>query len=140
MNSDVAEARRLHGQGHPVLIVEVRETGETKTRNWRFYGADSFIGQRLGRSWLAMRTEDLLVSAGWLAEASKQNTVMLQATGETIPAALHAGFLKSVLLWKVTTKDGLTSWRGLMTDREADPHIHQAVHGALRYYDLSDLR
>lgn len=140
MNSDVAEARRLHGQGHPVLIVEVRDTGETKTRNWRFYGADSFIGQMLGRSWLAMRTEDLLVSARWLAETSKQNTVMLQATGETIPAALHAGFLESVLLSKVTTKDGLTSWRGLMTDREAYPHIHQAVHGALRFYDLSDLR
>jgi hypothetical protein len=65
---------------------------------------------------------------------------MLQATGETIPAALHAGFLESVLLSKVTTKDGLTSWRGLMTDREAYPHIHQAVHGALRFYDLSDLR
>jgi hypothetical protein len=140
MNSDVAEARRLHGQGHPVMIVEVRDTGETKTRNWRFYGADSFIGQMLGRSWLAMRTEDLLVSARWLAETSKQNTVMLQATGETIPAALHSGFLESVLLSKVTTKDGLTSWRGLMTDREAYPHIHQAVHGALRFYDLPDLR
>lgn len=140
MNSDVAEARRLHGLGHSVLIVEVRDSGETKTRNWRFYGADSFIGQMLGRSWLAMRTEDLLVSARWLAEMSGQDTVMLQATGETAPAALHAGFLESGLLTRVTTKDGLRSWRGLMTNREAYLHIHQAVHGALQYYDLPDLR
>jgi len=140
MNSIVADARQLHGQGHPVLIVEVRDTGETKTHNWRFYGADSFIGQMLGRSWLAMRTEDLLVSARWLAGTSDQNTVILHAKGETVPAALHAGFLESGLLSKVTTKDGLNSWRGLMTGREAYPHIHQAVHGVLRYYDLPDLR
>ena len=140
MNSNVAEARRLHGQRHPVLIVDVRDTGETRTRNWRFYGADSFIGQMLGRNWLSMRTEDLLVSARWLAETSGQNRVMLEATGETVPAALHAGFLESELLSRVTTKDGLTSWRQLMTEREAYPHIHQAVHGALRFYDLPDLR
>jgi len=140
MNSDVAEARRLHGHGHPVLIVEVRDTGETKTRNWRFYGADSFIGQMLGRSWLAMRTEDLLVSARWLAETSGRDAVMLQATGETVPAALHARFLESGLIPKVTTNDGLTSWRGLMTEHQAYPHVHQAVHGVLRFYDLPDLR
>ena len=87
-----------------------------------------------------MRTEDLLVSARWLAETSDQNTVILQAAGETVPSALHAGFLETGLLSKVTTKDGLTSWRGLMTERAAYLHIHQAVHGALRYYDLPDLR
>jgi hypothetical protein len=140
MNSQVAEARRLHDRGHPVLIVEVRDTGETKTRNWRFYGADSFIGHMLGRSWLAMRTEDLLVSARWLAETSSHSTVMLQATGETVPSALHARFLESGLLSKATPKDGLTSWRQLMTEREAYPYIHQAVHGALLFYDLPDLR
>lgn len=139
MNSAVAQARKWHGQGHPTLIVEVRDTGETKTRNWRFIGADSFIGQMLGRSWLAMRTEDLLISARWLAESSGKKQVEIAAAGETVPAALHAGYLEQELITDVQTKDGLTSWRELMTSREAYDHIHQAVYGVLRFYDLPDL-
>ena len=139
MNSAVAKARELHAQGSPVLIVEVRDTGETKTRNWRFHGADSYIGQMLGRSWLTMRAEDLLVSARWLAQAEKVASVQLQADGEVAPAALHAAFLEPELIQDVETVDGLPSWRSLMTDRNAHRAIHQAVHGVLQFYDLPDL-
>lgn len=139
MNAAVELARRLHAQGSPVLIVEVRDTGETRTRNWRFHGADSHIGQMLGRSWLAMRAEDLLVSARWLAEAEGRTPVRLHAHGEVAPAALHAAFLEPDLIRGVELIDGLPSWRSLMTDRNAHREIHQAVHGALRHYDLPDL-
>ena len=140
MNSAVADARKRHADGHPVLIVEVRDTGETKTRNWRFTGADSFIGQMLGRSWLTMRTEDLLSSARWLAASSNNKAVSLHASGEAAPAALHAGFLESELIVNVQTKDGLASWRKLMTSRDSYQHVHQAVDGALHVYDLPDLK
>ncbi len=139
MNPAIQKAQSLHAQGHPVLIVEVRDTGETKTRNWRFYGADAYIGQMLGRSWLAMRTEDLLVSARWLAQAEKRKSVRLQADGEAGPAAQHAAFLEPDWFEDVMISDSLPSWRGLMTDRNAHLHFHQAVHGALRFYDLPDL-
>lgn len=140
LSSAVEQAEKLHAEGHPVLIVEVRDTGETKTRNWRFPGADSFIGQMLGRSWLAMRTEDLLISARLLAESAQREPVAIRATGETVPAALHAGFLEPGLIAEVQTTAGLNSWRELMTRRDAYEHIHQAVYGALRSYDLPDLR
>jgi hypothetical protein len=140
MNSAVAQARKLHEAGHPVLIVEVRDTGETQTQNWRFYGADSYIGQMLGRSWMTMRSEDLIVCARWLAEEFKRESVNLDATGECVPAALHARFLEPELIGRVTVRDGLTSWRQLMTDREPHTHIHQAVHGALQFYDLPNLK
>lgn len=140
MNSAVEQANGWHEKGHPVLIVEVRDTGETKTRNWRFPGADSFIGHMLGRSWLTMRTEDLLISARLLAESSEQQQAAIHATGETASAALHAGYLEPDLIADVQTTDGLTSWRELMTTVNAYDHIHQAVYGALRSYDLPDLQ
>lgn len=139
MNSALKLARERHMQGHPVLIVEVRDTGETKTRNWRFPGADSFIGHMLGRSWLTMRCEDLLTSGRWLAESSGWTQVMIHATGETAPAALHAGYLQPQLISSVQAENGLNSWQELMTSRKAYNHIHQAVYDALRYYDLPDL-
>jgi hypothetical protein len=123
-----------------VLIVEVRDTGETQTRNWRFTGADSFIGQMLGRSWLTMRTEDLLICARWLTISSEKKTTVIHSTGETSPAALHAGFVEPQLVSSVQIEDGLASWRELMTSRNAYDHIHQAAYGALRVYDLPDLK
>ena len=140
MNEMVPEAFRLHKTGHPVLIVEVRDTGETKTKNWRFYGADSYIGQMLGHSWLAMGTEDLIVSGRWLAGKHEGKKVLLHASGEAGPAGIHAAWLESELFHRIVAKDNLESWRELMTDREASRHIHQVVYGALRYYDLTDLQ
>ncbi|WP_166831684.1 alpha/beta hydrolase family protein [Thalassoroseus pseudoceratinae] len=140
MNSAVEQAREWHDKGHPVLIVEVRDTGETSTRNWRFPGADSFIGHMLGRSWLTMRAEDLLVSARWLAETTQQEPTTIHATGEAVPAALHARYLEPDLIDDVQTVGGLTSWRELMTSRQGFRHIHQVVYGALKFYDLPDLQ
>lgn len=139
INSVVAEAERLNAKGHPVLIVEVRDTGETKTRNWRFVGADYYIAHMLGRCWLAMRTEDLLVSARWFAEQQNAGSVRLVADGEIGPAALHAAALEPALIATVDVEDGLTSWRELMTSTSAHRHLHNAVQNALSYYDLPDL-
>lgn len=139
MNSCLERARILHSKGHPVLIIEARDTGETKTRNWRFYGADSYIGQMLGRSWLAMRTEDILNCCRWLSEKNEGRKIIVEANGETGPAALHAGYLEPQLIETVKTESCLSSWADLITERNGSAHIHQAVHGALKFYDLPDL-
>ena len=140
MHSVIAEARQKHREGHPLLVVEVRDTGETATPNWRFLGADFFIGHMLGRSWVAMRAEDLLVAARWLRSSTEDPSVLLEASGESSVAALHAAFLEPGLISRVTTEGGLRSWKGLMTERDAHQHIHQAVFGALKSYDLPDLQ
>ena len=138
MNAAVREAESLHASGHPVLVVDVRDIGETKTQNWRFYGADFYIGYMLGRSWLAMRAEDLLVCARWLGE-QRSVPVRLVAHGEIGPAASHAAALEAKLFASVGVKDQLSSWRQLMSDTAANIHLHNAVHGALSHYDLPDL-
>ena len=140
LNTAVPQAQTRHAEGHPVLIVDVRDVGETKTRNWRFFGADFQIGQMLGRNWLAMRTEDLLVCARWMAETEQSREVSLTAFGEVGPSAIHAAFLEPDLIADLVVEGGLRSWRQLMAETESSQHIHQAVRGALRFYDLPDLR
>ncbi len=139
MNSAVKQAEKLNADGHPVLIVEVRDTGETKTRNWRFFGADYYIAHMLGRCWLGMRTEDLLVSARWMTKQHDATSVRLLADGEIGPAALHAAALEPRLVAAARVKNSLPSWRELMTSTAAQEHVHNSVQGALRYYDLPDL-
>ena len=140
INSAVAAATRLHVEGHPVLVVELRDTGETATRNWRFVGADYYIAHMLGRCWLAMRAEDLLVSARWLIGQEGASSVRLIADGEIGPAARHAAVLEPQLFAAVVLSESLPSWRALMTTPDAHSHLHNAVQGALQYYDLPDLQ
>lgn len=140
MNSAVKEARQLHRQGHPVLIVEVRDTGETTTRNWRFFGADYYIAYMLGRSWLGLRTEDLLTCARWLKTQQQAESLRLVTGGELTPAGLHAAALEPALISELTARGGIPSWRSLMKTPDAHQHIHNAVHAGLRYYDLPDLK
>ena len=94
MNGAAAQAQRIHDKGQAVLVVEVRDTGETKTRNWRFHGADNYIAYMLGRSYLAMRAEDLLICARWIAQQEDAPSVRLVGYGEIGPAALHAATLE----------------------------------------------
>lgn len=139
MNSAADEARKLNDAGHPVLIVEVRDTGETRTRNWRFFGADYYIALMLGRSWLGMQCEDMLVAGRWLAREQGAISIRLVAESEVGPAALHAAALGGRLIAHARIEGSVLSWRDLMTATEAHPHIHNAVHGALGFYDLPDL-
>jgi len=140
MNAAAADAERLHAAGHPVLLVDVRDCGETATRNWRFPGADYYIAHMLGRCWLGMRSEDLLVCARWLAEEEKVDSVDLTAFGEIGPAAQHASALEPQLIGSLRVDRSLASWRSLVTDTGAYPHLPNAVQRALRFYDLPDLK
>ncbi len=140
INSAIQEAEQFNAEGHPVLIVEVRDSGETKTRNWRFFGADYYIAYMLGRSFLAMRTEDMLGCADWLRKQHSGDSVRLISAGEFGPAAWHAAALQPNLISTVDTKGSLNSWRELMRSSRAHSQLHNAVHGVLRYYDLPDLK
>jgi hypothetical protein len=139
MRAAVADAEWRHDKGQPVLLVDVRDIGETRTRNWRFFGADYYIAYMLGSCWLGMRAEDLLICARWLAEQERAESIGITAHGEVGPAALHAAVLEPELISAAHLKNGVTAWRVLMTSPDAQKHLPNAVHNALRYYDLPDL-
>ena len=133
------EAMRRHGQGHPVLLIEVRDTGETRTSNWRFFGAEYCISLMLGRCWSAMWAEDILVAGRWLESQHDSGSIQIWSSGDVGVAARHAAALEASLISSLTTHQSLESWRNLMTSQAAHARVHTAVQGALKYYDLPDL-
>ncbi|MCB1231113.1 MAG: acetylxylan esterase [Verrucomicrobiae bacterium] len=143
--------------------INLRDSGFSKTKNWRFYGADAWIAHMLGDSYLAMRTRDLISVTKWLKsspriesdmqftgievdeprtkeeEGNINRPIHLHAEDEFVPVALHAAALEPELFESVTLHGGILSWEEVIDSREPIPQWHNVVHGALRHYDLPDL-
>jgi cephalosporin-C deacetylase-like acetyl esterase len=142
---------RLVKQDHLVLAVDLRGLGETALDGSSKRGIAHHIGSQwkefylaylLGTSYLAMRTEDILVSARFLAgyEATeKPNRVHVISIGRVGPPALHAAALEPKLFASVTLRNCLNSWASVVRSPMATNQFENVVHGALKIYDLPDL-
>ena len=142
---------KLVSAGNIVLAVDLRGIGETQTTPWRYQNAIEFTGHdaaefyiayMLDRSFLSMRTEDILVSARFLSEqgmATKQRGVHVIAIGETGPPALHAIALEPGFLEKVELHRALFSWKDAVQIPVTKGAMINVVHGVLQAYDLPDL-
>ena len=143
--------QELVGKGHLVLAVDLRGLGETTGAKSRRRGIPNYIGgdwkdlylaYLLGRSYLAMRAEDVLVCARFLARyeaGNKPNRVHLVSIGKVGPAALHAAALEPQLFASISLKNCLVSWSDVMRTPMALRQFENVVHGALKTYDLPDL-
>lgn len=125
--------------GSEVVLLNLRDSGFSKTLNWRFYGADAWIAFMLGDSYLAMRTEDLLAVAKSLRDENESRPLHLHAEAEFVPVAIHAAALEPELFDSLTLHAGITSWETVIDSRDPVPQLHNVVHGALHHYDLADL-
>jgi hypothetical protein len=125
-------------QGHPVLTFDLRGSGETGP-GARHY--ELFTAYLLGKSFVGMRTEDVLVAARYLSEldSGKSAPVRLVAVGDAGPPALHAVALEGHLFSRATLKNSLKSWLPIVRDPTPAGALLHAVNGALRSYDLEDL-
>jgi len=146
------ELDRLARNGTLVAAVDVRGLGEMydlkapatrglpATPDWKHY----FLAYLLEKSFVGMWAEDVLTTARWLGEYesdAKPQAVRLIAVGATGPAALHAAALESKLFSAVEVRQSLDSWALVVRDRAGcGPQLTNTVHGALRVYDLPDLR
>ena len=136
-------------RGETVLAVDVRDTGETRTRNWRYgrsaeftgsAGAEWFMAYMLGKSYLAMRAEDILVSARYLRDtAETKDAVHVIAHGELGPPALHAAALQPELISSLKLTGSLKSWKQMIETPVTRNQLVNVVHGALQAYDLPDI-
>jgi cephalosporin-C deacetylase-like acetyl esterase len=140
---------KLAREGHLVLAVDLRGLGETQNTQkhsfaeylgpeWR----EIYLAYMLDTSYLAMRAEDVLVSARFLAgyEAGERpNRVELVSVGRTGPPALHAAALEPQLFESVKLKGCLISWSNVVRTPLARQQLVNVVHGALKAYDLADL-
>ena len=137
-------------QGQVVLAVDLRGVGETQGGGAdhgfsRYLGSDwsdAVLADMLATSYLAMRAEDTLQCAGFLAQyaaSEKPNRVHLVAVGSVVPAALHAAALEADRFASVTLRGGLVSWADVARSPLTPHPFANLVHGALRVYDLPDL-
>ncbi|MDF1858972.1 MAG: hypothetical protein P1U87_02090 [Verrucomicrobiales bacterium] len=133
-------------EGKVVLAAELRGIGESELsndpRDWAKgqFGPDwqvQLLAYLNGRSFVGMRTDDVLLFAEALSETS--NSIALVATGEAAVPALHAAALRADLFHQVSLEKLLPTWTGFLTQPERKNQAIHAVHGALRHYDLPDL-
>ena len=137
--------------GRTVLAVDVRGIGETAPAPGRDgyrklsggNSADVSLAGLLAKSFVAMRAEDILVCARYLAGTSAglnaPARVAVVANGETGVAALHAAALEPQLLASLRLERSLTSWSEVVRTPLAKNQNVNTVFGALRAYDLPDL-
>jgi len=131
--------------GKCVLAVDVRGTGETQQdKQNKFTDAigldwkDVFTAYLLGRSYVGMRTEDVLVCARFLQQ-DQTGRVDLVAVGNVGVPALHAAALEPDLFGSVKLVRSLSSWSNVIESGRSYNQQVNAVQGALTIYDLPDL-
>jgi len=140
---------KLIGAGRIVLAVDLRGIGETAQMRQRKFTPhfgpdwqDSFAAYMLGRSFVGMRAEDVLLCARWLAEQQKDTSakgVALVAVGHVGVPALHAAALEPKQFPSVKLARTLVSWSNVIQKRLVRRQLINTVHGALEVYDLPDL-
>ncbi len=137
--------------GHVVMAIDLRGMGELESaenyKGWaEYFGPDwqdCFAAYLVGKSFVGMRTEDVLDAARALNAhdgTANAKPIHVIGIGEAAPAVLHAAALAPDLFASVTFEDDLESWTGLLGQQVTHNQFINTVHGALLVYDLPDLR
>ena len=132
-------------EGCTVFAVDVRGSGETRQDGQDKFESDLgcdwedfFKAYVLGRSYVGMRAEDILICARYAAERVG-GPVRLVSEGNLGVAALHAAALEPALFEAVRISGCIGSWAEVVAMRPTKNQLINVVHGALRAYDLPDL-
>lgn len=144
------ELDRLVRSGQTVLAIDVAGCGETRMKPWRYgsmsgvlgpNSAEFYVAYMLGRSFVGVRAEQIVTVARWLRKrVGKSPGVDLIATGELCVPALHAAVVQPDLFGNVDLRGGLHAWQSVIDTLVTERQLINVVHGALRVYDLPDLR
>ena len=136
---------KLVKAGQMVLAVDLRGTGETQQTSQSYFkpyagtdGQDVYTAYLLGRSYVGMRTEDVLVCANFLRR-QRAGRVALVAVGHVSVPALHAAALEPDMFGEVALMRSLVSWSNLIELGRSYNQLVNTVHGALTTYDLPNL-
>jgi len=128
-----------------VLAVDLRGTGETQKTSQKNVSAefgpdnqDVYTAYLLGRSYVGMRAEDILICARFL-QRQKNGRVDLVAVGHVSVPALHAAALESDMFGSIKLMRGLVSWSNVIELGLSNNQPVNTVHGALTVYDLGNL-
>jgi dienelactone hydrolase len=136
---------KLVKTGRLVVAVDIRGVGETHGVGQRYFmpyfgtdGQDFYIAYVLGRSYVGMRAEDILILTGFLYQ-KQHGPVSLIAIGHVGIPALHAAALEPDLFDSVKLIRSLASWSNVVEMGKSQDQLVNTVHGALTIYDLPNL-
>ena len=133
----------------PAACVELRGWGETQGHGSDYYhhsyfgeeGTIYYLAYLLGKNYVAMRTEDLLVTARWLKETTGKRIELIADSPSAGIVALHAKAVESDLFASVTlSSEPIPTWSSLVEAAPDKPiRLTDTIHGVLNYYDIDDL-
>ena len=134
-------------RGYTVFAVDVRGCGETQQKGQGYFspeyggdGRDVIYAYLLGRSYVGMRCEDILICSRYLSEVGNTDKgVDLIAVGNLGVPALHAAVLEKDLFASVTILNMIRSWTDVASARHTTNQMVNFVYGALHLYDLPNL-
>jgi dienelactone hydrolase len=136
---------KLVRAGRLVVAVDIRGVGETHGIGQRYFmpyfgtdGQDFYIAYVLGRSYVGMRAEDVLIFAD-LSQQKHPGPISLIAIGHVGIPALHAAALEPDLFDSVKLIRSLASWSNVVEMGKSQDQLVNTVHGALTVYDLPNL-
>jgi hypothetical protein len=131
--------------GRSVMSVDIRGIGEIgRTSGSTLSGATGpdwknvYTAYLLGRSYVAMRGEDILICGRFLKQ-QRDGDVRLVAAGNVCVPALHAAALEPDLFETVKLTRGLVCWSDVIESGLSVNQLVNTVHGALKIYDLPNL-
>jgi len=142
---------QLAKAGHIVLAAELSGIGETETgHDKRDYGRGRFgrdvqeiyLAYLLRRSFVGIRTKDIFRWSDYLSRYGSPQTsipIELHAIGEAAIPTLHAAALEPERFTSANFQGMIHSWADVVAATESQNQLVNAVHGALRHYDLPDL-
>jgi dienelactone hydrolase len=131
-------------QGRRVLSAELSGIGLTDVpankRTWGYgrFGLDNqeiLTAYLIGDSFVRMRVDDALSWAGYFGDTK----IDLIGVGEAAIPALHAAALAPERFRQIKLQKMIRSWTEVARAPEHYNQLVNAVHGALRHYDLPDL-
>jgi len=145
----IADAGKLARDGATVLSVDLAGLGSTTMKPWRYgsmsgvlgpNSAEWFIAYMLGKSFVGLRTNQILLASRWLQTMTGSSSpVELLAIGEPCVPALHAAVVEPELFGQVTLRQPLQSWQSVVDTPVTKRQLPNVIHGVLRHYDLPDL-
>lgn len=146
--ADIAKLEEFVNAGKTVLAVDLRGLGETQAVGPTYFhhdqygtdGTDFYLAYLLGKSYVGMRTEDLLMFGRFSMKGEDAAQVSIYADGEVVSVvAAHAAFIRPAIFSGVEYKTVPKSWSRVVLEGTAPYPITNIVHGALEDYDVTNL-
>ncbi len=147
-NSEEVQKILNENPNRPAAVVELRGWGETQDTAEQYYqhawfGTDGVIfyyAYLMGKSFIGMRSEDLLATTKYLAEQTGKKISLIADGPSAGIVVLHANAAAPGIFASIQVPDDIPTWTEQVEKAPAPIQLTDTIHGVLNEYDINDLR